>query len=128
MEINSPISLGELVDKITILEIKISKISDNNKLQNVQNELNKLREIMLNLKLENESIKNLKDQLFEINQKLWEVEDSLREKENEKKFDDEFINLARKVYALNDKRFEFKNELNKSFGSEIIEEKSYKKY
>ena len=128
MEINSPISLGELVDKITILEIKISKISDNNKLQNVQNELNKLREIMLNLKLENESIKNLKDQLFEINQKLWEVEDSLREKENEKKFDDEFINLARKVYALNDKRFEFKNEPNKSFGSEIIEEKSYKKY
>ena len=128
MEIISPISLGELVDKISILEIKIKKINDTSKQKNIINELNKLENILSNLNLHDEIIIKYKKKLYQINQELWEVEDILREKENKNEFGDDFINFARKVYKLNDKRFEFKNELNKAFDSQIVEEKSYKSY
>ena len=123
--INVPISVGELIDKITILEIKKDKLK-NLKLKNILKELSFLRAV-----LEKNSIlipDEIYFQLKTINLKLWDIEDKIRIKEKNKEFDNEFIELARSVYLNNDRRSETKKELNIIFNSEIIEEKSYEKY
>lgn len=128
MEIKGPISLGELIDKITILEIKNEKINDKEKLINISNELDKLLTLLNSLQLSKKDLDKYSKQLYVVNKKLWETEDVLRALENEKSFNKEFIENARNVYKLNDERFRIKNKLNKQFSSEIIEEKSYKEY
>ena len=123
--INVPISIGELIDKVTILEIKKEKLK-NLKLKNILKELSFLRAV-----LEKNSIlipDEIYFQLKSINLKLWDIEDKIRIKEKNKEFDNEFIELARSVYLNNDRRSETKKELNIMFNSEIIEEKSYEKY
>ena len=123
-----PISLGELIDKITILRIKSNKINSNEAQKNIRLELEKLEHI-LNTKMSiNTNLKNFEIKLSKINQTLWDIEDQLREKEREKKFDKKFISLARMVYYKNDERAKIKKMINKSFGSELIEEKSYTQY
>ena len=123
--INVPISIGELIDKITILEIKKDKLK-NLKLKNILKELSFLKGV-----LEKNSIL-IPDEIFlqlkSINLTLWDIEDKIRIKEKNKEFDNEFIELARSVYLNNDRRSEIKKELNIIFNSEIIEEKSYEKY
>ena len=123
--IHVPISIGELIDKITILEIKKDKLK-NLKLKNILNELSFLRAV-----LDKNSI-FIPDEIFlqlkSINLTLWDIEDKIRIKEKNKEFDNEFIELARSVYLNNDRRSETKKELNIMFNSEIIEEKSYEKY
>jgi len=128
MEIKGPISLGELIDKITILEIKTEKINETEKLKNISNELGKLFILLDSLQLNKKDFDKYSKQLYEVNKKLWETEDILRALENKKSFNKDFIENARNVYKLNDERFRIKNKLNKQFSSEIIEEKSYKDY
>jgi len=123
--INAPISIGELVDKITILEIKKNKLQ-NSKLENVLKELSFLRKLMAKHQIE--ITDNLFTQLKEINLKLWNIEDQIRIKEKNKEFDNIFIELARSVYFTNDKRSEIKKRINRLSNSEITEEKSYTEY
>ena len=118
-----PVSIGELIDKITILEIKQEKIQDTNKLANVSKELLLLKSIFYNIT--QEEMKPLFVKLKEINLLLWSIEDKKRLKEKEKSFDREFIELARAVYIYNDKRAEIKRQINLITNSYIIEEKSY---
>lgn len=126
MEILINISVGELIDKITILQIKKEKISDLEKVKKVSFEL-EILENSLNSFKTNE-LKVLMDDLKEINQKLWTIEDDIRLLEKNKQFDKNFINLARSVYITNDQRFEVKNKINKLFLSDIEEVKSYEEY
>lgn len=130
MLIEAPISLGELIDKITILEIKVANIQDAGKLKNVSHELN-----VLNTKIDvllddagKAKLAPLKNDLKAVNQELWIIEDDIRDCEFAKDFSDKFIQLARAVYVTNDKRANVKKEINLAFGSELIEEKSYKDY
>ena len=118
------ISIGEAFDRLTILKIKSEKIKDESKLTNVMKEYFYLQNLLneeLEVTQENEDFKRL----LEINENLWEVEDLLREYEEAKSFNDKFIQLARLVYALNDKRARVKKEINLAYGSEFVEEKSY---
>ena len=123
--INAPISIGELVDKITILEIKKNKLQ-NSKLENVLKELSYLRRLMEKNKIEIND--DLFTQLKEINLTLWDIEDQIRIKEKNKEFDNTFIELARSVYFKNDKRAEIKKSINRLSNSEITEEKFYSQY
>ena len=123
--INAPISIGELVDKITILEIKKNKLN-HSKLGNVLKELSFLRELMGKHKIE--ITEDLFTQLKEVNLILWNIEDQIRIKEKNKEFDNIFIELARSVYFTNDKRSEIKKRINRLSNSEITEEKSYSEY
>ncbi|MBO8206676.1 hypothetical protein HA149_06325 [Prochlorococcus marinus XMU1406] len=123
--INAPISIGELVDKITILEIKKNKLQ-NSKLENVLKELSFLRKLMEKHQIE--ITEDLFAQLKEINLTLWNIEDQIRIKEKNKEFDNIFIELARSVYFKNDKRAEIKKRINRLSNSEITEEKSYAEY
>lgn len=130
MLIEAPISLGELIDKITILEIKTANITDAGKLKNVAHELT-----VLNNKVDSfldaaghTKLAPLKSALKEINQSLWIIEDDIRDCEYVKDFGPKFIELARAVYVTNDKRAAVKKDINLAFGSELIEEKSYKDY
>jgi len=127
MIINTPVSLGELVDKISILHIKNINIKDEEKLKLIREELELLNQT-LNKHIKNNDIQNYLDSLIEINSKLWVIEDDIRDCERKKKFDQTFIDLARSVYFTNDKRSEVKLEINKKFGSKIIEVKSYEEY
>ncbi len=127
MIINTPVSLGELVDKISILHIKNINIKDEEKLKLIREELELLNQT-LNEHIANDAIQNYLDSLIEINSKLWVIEDDIRDCERNKKFDQTFIDLARSVYFTNDKRSEVKLEINKKFGSKIIEVKSYEEY
>jgi hypothetical protein len=127
MIINTPVSLGELVDKISILHIKNINIKDDEKLKLIREELELLNQT-LNKHIKNNDIQNYLDSLIEINSKLWVIEDDIRDCERKKKFDQTFIDLARSVYFTNDKRSEVKLEINKKFGSKIIEVKSYEEY
>jgi len=127
MIVNTPVSLGELVDKISILHIKNINIKDNEKLKLIREELELLNQT-LNKHIKNEDIQNYLDSLIEINSRLWVIEDDIRDCERNKKFDQTFIDLARSVYFTNDKRSEVKLEINKKFGSKIIEVKSYEEY
>ena len=129
MNIEIPISVGELVDKLTILEIKKEKIKDTNKLININNEYDKLSKLETKLKNKNEEeYTKLFNELKTINLKLWEIEDKIRILESEARFNEEFVELARSVYFTNDERFESKNKINKYFGSEFAEEKQYIEY
>lgn len=123
-----PISWGELIDKITILEIKEVKITSNNALDNIRKELVFLSDIVDKSKGVYDAISLLKNELKEVNLKLWQVEDEIREKEYSKEFDEEFINLARSVYRLNDDRANLKKNINEALFSELKEEKSYKNF
>ena len=127
MIINTPVSLGELVDKISILHIKNINIKDDEKLKLIREELELLNQT-LNKHIKKNDIQNYLDSLIEINSKLWVIEDNIRDCERNKKFDQTFIDLARSVYFTNDKRSEVKLEINKKFGSKIIEVKSYEEY
>ena len=127
MIINTPVSLGELVDKISILHIKNKNIKDYEKLLLVKEELSLLQQT-LNDHVNSDQIKPFLDSLIDINSKLWVIEDDIRDCERDKKFDQKFIDLARSVYFTNDKRSEIKLEINKKFGSKIVEVKSYEKY
>lgn len=126
--IKVPVSPGEVLDKITILEIKSERMSDPDKVHNVKAELALLQETWNENIRDTREIQSLHAQLKEINETLWEIEDDIRDKERAKEFDDRFIELARAVYVTNDKRSRVKKELNLHLGSEIIEEKSYQDY
>ena len=128
MKISVPISVGELFDKISILEIKTKKIKDKTNLKIVKFELLELKRIIKNKKLNKSFNKIQYQKLLTINNRLWSIEDNKRKYEVTKKFDKKFIELARKVYLLNDKRAEIKNKININSGSRIREVKSYKKY
>jgi hypothetical protein len=122
------VSYGEILDKVSILIIKKQKINDKNKLLNVKKELNILQTVFQSIVKNNHNIQNLYNQLVDINTKLWDTEDGIRAKEKQQLFDNEFINLARSVYMLNDKRAKIKKEINTISGSELTEEKSYTEY
>ena len=124
-KILAEISAGELIDKITILEIKKNKISNENKLKEIDKELNSLNHTMNKSILEKSKILTFKDQLREINQKLWDIEDSKRMAEKNNDFGKEFIELARNVYKLNDERARIKLKINEILGSNIKEVKSH---
>ena len=128
MIINTPISLGELIDKISILQIKKKNIEDIEKQKLINDELIMLDKVLEKVLGNNSDIAEYLHQLIEINTKLWKIEDNIRECERQNKFDKEFIELARGVYFTNDERSKVKLEINKQFGSQIIEVKSYKKY
>ena len=123
-----PISWGELIDKITILEIKEVKITSNNALDNIRKELGFLSDIVSNSKGVYDAISLLKNELKEVNLNLWQVEDEIRDKEYSQEFDKEFIRLARSVYRLNDDRANLKKKINETLFSELKEEKSYKNF
>jgi hypothetical protein len=125
MDILVNISVGELLDKISILEIKKERIKDSVKLEHINKELNILRKIC------DENVgecENFINQLKEVNEKIWDIEDKIRKKESSKEFDSEFIEFARGVYFNNDPRFRIKDEINKHFGSTIFEQKQYDEY
>jgi hypothetical protein len=121
------ISNGELLDKFSILEIKIGNITDPSKLTNIENEYRELTSDCTDL-LRNSTISSLYSELKSINQKLWTVEDDIRECERKKDFGQEFIDLARGVYFTNDDRARVKKEINLASGSLLVEEKSYQAY
>ena len=127
MLINTPISLGELVDKISILMVKQKNIKNNDKLEQVNKELNYLQETLDNYTSKDE-IKVFLNSLIDINSKLWIIEDDIRDCERKKQFDQKFIDLARSVYFTNDKRANIKLDINNKFGSELVEVKSYEEY
>ena len=128
MLINVPVSVGELFDKISILDIKTKKIKNKNDLKIIKHELSKLRRIVREKKLLSVVIKKKYNSLKLINQKLWYIEDQKRKCEKLNKFDKNFISLARKVYLFNDRRAVIKRDINKLLGSEIEEIKSYKNF
>ena len=123
-----PVSPGEVLDKITILEIKSERITDPEKVANVRAELALLQETWASNIRDSKIIRDLHAKLKEINEALWEIEDDIRDKERAREFDDRFIELARAVYVTIDRRSQVKKELNLHLGSEIIEEKSYQDY
>ena len=127
MLINTPISLGELVDKISILMIKKKNISDLIKLQHVNKELEFLQKTLKKY-ISEDKINEFLLNLVNINSKLWDIEDDIRECERKRLFDQTFIDLARSVYFTNDERAKVKNDINKTFGSELVEVKSYEEY
>jgi len=127
MIINTPISLGELLDKISILKIKQKNIKDEKKLVLINEELSLLESTLRNSIDDNKILLYL-SKLLLINEKLWKIEDDIRDCERKKQFDENFIKLARSVYINNDKRSEIKLEINNYFGSTLIEVKSYEKY
>tara|TARA_Y100000741_G_scaffold196976_1_gene149762 strand:+ start:395 stop:790 length:396 start_codon:yes stop_codon:yes gene_type:complete len=127
-QINVPISPGELVDKITILEIKKEFIKNDNKLKNINLEYDLLMQIYMTQISETNGISELKNKLKEINLELWKIEDDIRDCEREKSFSDTFIELARSVYFTNDRRSKVKLEINLLLNSNLVEEKSYKDY
>jgi hypothetical protein len=126
--IETPVSYGELIDKITILEIKSRRITDASKLANVRNELELLKATWANDSASQIDIDDERARLHEVNELLWDIEDKIRLKERAAAFDQEFIELARSVYFRNDERAAFKREINLKLGSDLVEEKSYQDY
>jgi hypothetical protein len=126
--IEVPVSAGELVDKVTILEIKSDRISDAGKLANVRRELAGLSAIADPMLKAHAGLAPLKASLKSINETLWVIEDDIRDCERAKDFGAKFIELARNVYRTNDRRAAVKREIDKLLGSEITEEKSYQAY
>ncbi len=121
------VSIGELIDKFTILLIKKLKINDQEKLNKITIEIDYLKKDVQNIKNKHQ-INDLFDNLININKKLWNIEDNIRLKEKNNEFDNEFIELARSVYFTNDERAFIKNEINKKTESNIFEVKSYENY
>lgn len=126
MAINTSVSVGEFLDKISILEIKKERIDDDEKLVNIERELNLLISLWDQSLFSQQDISKEYGQLKAINEQLWEIEDKIREKEMCDEFDKEFVALARSVYITNDKRAHIKKQINVKLGSELVEEKSYK--
>jgi hypothetical protein len=124
--IDAPISIGELIDKITILEIKAERIADRDKAANVAKELALLRGIKAGAALAGTEIDGFARELKTVNAALWEIEDEIREHEARRDFGARFVELARGVYHNNDERSRIKQRINAAFGSDIVEEKSYK--
>ncbi|MCG6935985.1 MAG: DUF6165 family protein [Proteobacteria bacterium] len=124
----SEISFGEFLDKLTILEIKAERISAPAKLENINRELSLLREIWSAHPASATDIAEPLARLKAINETLWQIEDDIRDKERNGEFDKDFIDLARAVYVTNDERAAVKRELNEILGSELVEEKSYSDY
>lgn len=119
------VSIGEIVDKLSILQIKTEFIKDEEKLKNVKTEYDYLYDIVFDeMKIEQSDF----FEMVSINQKLWKIEDDVRDKERDKEFDDVFIQLARSVYVTNDERAEVKKKINLKYDSLFVEEKSYQKY
>ena len=127
MLINTPVSLGELLDKISILIIKEKNIIDTQKQYHIKNELDSLNKTLEN-SISLPQVKEYIEKLIDINSELWFIEDDIRDCERKKQFDQKFIDLARAIYIKNDRRSEIKLEINKKFGSELVEVKSYEKY
>ena len=127
MLITTPISLGELLDKISILVIKDKNISDTKKKQHIKRELLSLYDTLDKI-ISRDEVKEFIESLISINTKLWNIEDDIRDCERNKQFDQKFIDLARSVYFTNDKRSQIKLKINQKFGSELVEVKSYEKY
>ncbi len=128
MTLKVEVSVGEFLDKMTILEIKSERIQDANKLVNIRKELDLLRQTWEASPLAGSDISEKLGALKEVNEALWGIEDHIREKESAGAFDEEFIELARSVYLKNDRRAAIKRELNVALGSDLIEEKSYSDY
>ena len=126
--IRVPVSPGEVLDKITILEIKSERMTDPQKLVNVRLELELLTRTWREAVTEDDTVQRIHTELKQINEALWVIEDDIRDKERLKEFDGRFIELARSVYVTNDQRAAAKKALNLHLGSEIIEEKSYQDY
>ncbi|MFG1428446.1 DUF6165 family protein [Roseixanthobacter glucoisosaccharinicivorans] len=124
VEILAPVSAGELIDKITILEIKAERISDPAKRANVVRELTALARLR-DMHALSAGFEALSAEIKRVNETLWEIEDALRELEAEKRFDAKFVELARAVYVTNDRRAAIKKEINTRSGSLFVEEKSY---
>lgn len=127
-EILVPISPGELLDKITILQIKTERIEDATKVANVKIELSALTKVWSESVTEDETVTAIHDELKSVNESLWVIEDDIRDEERNKNFGEKFIELARSVYVTNDLRANAKKKLNLHLGSEIVEEKSYQDY
>ena len=121
----TPVSIGELVDKITILELKAERIDDEAKRGNVRAELDGLLPLWDVQQARQPVLGELKTRLHAINARMWEIQDALRECEAAQRFDDHFIQLARGVYATNGERVQVKNEINRVAGSALVEEKQY---
>ena len=126
--IEVPVSFGELLDKISILEIKSERMSDPAKLANVRNELDALNGTWGKSSQSRIDISALLAGLKAVNERLWVIEDDIRILESKQRFDDEFIQLARSVYFENDERARLKREINTALGSALVEEKSYQDY
>jgi hypothetical protein len=119
------VSIGEIVDKLSILRIKKNNITDEEKLVNINKEYDYLyHKVFQELKIESSDFY----EMIMVNEILWNVEDSIRNKERNKEFDQDFIEMARSVYITNDRRAEIKKEINKKYNSDFVEEKSYEKY
>ncbi|WP_454831553.1 DUF6165 family protein [Pseudoxanthomonas wuyuanensis] len=127
-EILVPVSFGELLDKIAILQIKSERIGDAAKLVNVRNELSALEKTWMAHPAASGNIAELRAQLKAVNERLWAIEDDIRIKEKAQAFDEEFIRLARSVYFENDERARIKKDINRALGSSYVEEKSYQDY
>ena len=123
-----PVSPGELIDKITILEIKAVRITDQDKLANVRRELEELRRAWAESDYGQADVAADRAALYAVNERLWRIEDDIRAKESAQAFDREFIELARAVYFENDERAAIKRRINTRLGSALIEEKSYREY
>ena len=128
MQLRVPVSVGELLDKITILQIKLAHISDAAKRGNIQNELDALLPLVASDPFTTDHMQGLMAELKAVNEALWKIEDDIREKEAAKNFNAEFISLARSVYITNYKRAEIKKQINLATGSDLVEEKSYESY
>jgi len=123
-----PVSFGEVLDKITILEIKAERIADPEKVKNVRLELDELSANWNQVVQDQTAISNLRSQLKAVNEELWVIEDDIRDQEAAQDFGPKFIELARAVYVTNDKRAAIKKEVNLALGSRFVEEKSYQDY
>lgn len=122
-----PVSVGELIDKLSILQVKKGKVKNQSKLSFIEKEYDLLYDKSYDY-LQNEEILVTFKELIDVNLKLWEIEDKLRLIENDKNFDSQFIELARSVYYTNDERFRLKDKINNLTNSEIKEQKDYKEY
>ena len=128
MSVKIAVSYGELFDKISILEIKQSRVVNADQRINIENELNVLNRVRATIVPDNFKIDDLIEGLTDVNERLWNVEDKLRDCERRQEFSATFIELSRSVYRLNDRRAELKRELNSRLGSELVEEKIYTEY
>jgi Family of unknown function (DUF6165) len=128
MSVKIEVSFGELIDKLTILEIKFERISDPAKRLNIERELAILNDAWLRVGVDPEAIAEMRAELRSINERLWEIEDRIRQKEADRSFDAGFVELARRVYRTNDERSVVKRAINDRLGSTLVEEKSYQPY
>ena len=128
MLLETPVSVGEVLDKFSILEIKSERITSETKLVNVRKELSLLRGLLDEVDGLWPRVASLYADLKAVNEELWVIEDDIRVKEYKKEFDEEFIRLARAVYVTNDRRADVKKQINLKLGSELVEEKSYEDY